>query len=172
MKCRQPIERVRWSALATLIFVGCASESAEKTARALAVLESVSDALSADLKVEISLVREGERTTASFTAQNCPEGAHAVHIHRGTRCGADGSAAGPKWMPAGPIQKHGGGDEHDDSSIGKIYCKADGTSHYIFATDGWELGAGSAFDPTGQAVVLYATDSTARIACGVIELAE
>lgn len=153
-----------------LLLASCAGDTREKTAFASVLLEPVDDALRAEVRVEIALVREGERTTATFKAENCPEGAHVVHVHQGTRCGAGASAAGPKWMPSGPVQKHEGSEVHDDSSLGKIYCKADGSSNYIFATDAWELGDGTDFDPTGRAVVLYGDDAQTRIACGVIEL--
>lgn len=157
---------------AVVTLTACAGENSEKTASATALLEAVAGvaAPDAEVQVELSMVREGNRTTATLTAKNCAEGAHAVHIHRGTRCGTSGSAAGPKWMPAGPVQKHGGDEEHDDSSLGRIYCKPDGTAYYIFASDGWALGEGSTFDPGGHAVVLYGVETETRIACGILEL--
>jgi Cu/Zn superoxide dismutase len=92
--------------------------------------------------------------------ENCPDGAHQVHIHEGTGC-ADEAAQGMHW---GPARGEGIPDVQCTGGEGTVMHTRSSTP----ANLAWSIGGNANSDIVGHAVVVHATGSTDRIGCGVI----
>jgi Cu/Zn superoxide dismutase len=112
-----------------------------------------------------TFTQEGSNVTLVIALTNCPAGAHEVHIHQGTSCAAQGNAAGNHW---GPTRGEG---------IPDVVC-AGGTGSVTYtrtaenASLAWSIGGTPMTNIVGHAMIVHATGSTARIACGVIEASQ
>lgn len=109
-----------------------------------------------------TFTQDGDDVTVVIVLNNCPDGAHPVHIHEGTSC-ADATAQGPHW------------DTTRGEGIPDITCASDtGTVTYTrLGTDAkpWTISAGdAASDIDDHAFVVH--DTTAmpnpRVGCGLI----
>jgi Cu/Zn superoxide dismutase len=118
-----------------------------------------------------TFVSDGSKVTFEITLEKCPEGMHGLHIHAGTECGDDGSAAMAHWDPL-MVDVHGevnSEDPHHAGDAGMVECDADGKGTFTIETDEWNLDADDDLNPIGHAVILHGVDPAQRIACGVIE---
>ena len=111
-----------------------------------------------------------------------PSSVHGFHIHAGTSCGPDGTAAGDHWNPMNVAHGEWSEGVHHLGDIGNIDARLDGTGADEIMTDLWTVGTGSMDDVVGRTAVLHANaddyvtqpngNTGAPIACGVIQLME
>jgi Cu/Zn superoxide dismutase len=101
-----------------------------------------------------------ERVDMTVSLSNCPQGAHALHLHANAACGDGGNAAGGHWQPQG-------------DGIGDVSCGADGNGQHSFTPpDGtWSIGGPASTNLLAHALILHAGPSLpepgARIGCGI-----
>ena len=112
----------------------------------------------------VTFTQVGDDVTVVYDIQNCPDGAHQTHIHGGTGC-ANRAAQGMHW------------DGQRGEGIPDIEC-ADGTGSLTYTREGsvaanlrWTIGGSADTNVVGHPVVIHgATNTNARIGCGVIEM--
>jgi Cu/Zn superoxide dismutase len=107
-----------------------------------------------------TFTQDGGDVTLVVALENCPDGAHQVHIHEGTGC-ADETAQGMHW---GPARGEGIPDVQCTGGEGTVMHTRSSTP----ANLAWSIGGNANSDIVGHAVVVHATGSTDRIGCGVI----
>jgi hypothetical protein len=108
-----------------------------------------------------TFTQDGADVTVVIALENCPDGAHQVHIHEGMGC-ADETAQGMHW---GPTRGEGIPDVQCTGGEGTVTHTRAGTPTNL----AWSIGGDDSTDVVGHAVVVHATGSTARIGCGVIQ---
>ena len=107
-----------------------------------------------------TFTQDGSDVALVVALENCPDGAHQVHIHEGMGC-ADENAQGMHW---GPTRGEGIPDVQCTGGEGTVMHTRSSTP----ANLAWSIGGDDSSDIVGHAVVVHATGSTARIGCGVI----
>jgi superoxide dismutase, Cu-Zn family len=112
-----------------------------------------------------------------------PNAEHGFHIHEHGDCSApDASSAGGHFAPAGQPHGRPGTDPHHAGDMPNLRTDDSGHAMVDVRVDGVELGSGGSQDVVDRAVVVHrnpddyqtqpAGDAGARIACGVIRLAD
>ena len=106
-----------------------------------------------------------------------PAGVHGFHVHEGSECGANGTAAGGHFNPGG--MPHGAPDavSHHAGDFGNVTADDKGEIHTTFYTHSVSVKEGQTNYVVGRAVILHAKadDLTSqpsgnagdRIACGI-----
>jgi Cu/Zn superoxide dismutase len=107
-----------------------------------------------------TFTQDGSDVMLVVALENCPDGAHQVHIHEGMGC-ADETAQGMHW---GPTRGEGIPDVQCTGGEGTVTHTRSGTP----ANLAWSIGGNAMSDIVGHAVVVHATGSSDRIGCGVI----
>ena len=107
-----------------------------------------------------SFIQHEEELTLVVALNNCPDGAHGVHIHQGTSC-ADVDAQGGHW------------DMTRGEGIPNVMCTdGRGTSMIMKLPDdplAWTIGGPAKTSIVGHVIVVHdAGDPTMRIGCGPI----
>ena len=105
----------------------------------------------------------------TVTVNNCPVGAHGIHIHAGTACtdaNTQGGHLGGTGTTANPTRGEGMGD---------LTCNAAGMGMLEYTrmdTDPalkWTLGGGAVdTNVVGHPIVIHAVGASDRLACGLI----
>jgi Cu-Zn family superoxide dismutase len=154
-----------------------AAAKPDSGARPTAIIEPKSGSSVAG---DATLAQENGKVSMTVRLSNAPPGSHAVHLHETGDCSApDASSAGHHWNPDGrPHGKRGSGAFHA-GDLGNIEVGPDGTGTLTVDAADWSLGADSAKNPVGKAVIVHAQadDFTTqpdgaggqKIGCGVIE---
>ena len=104
----------------------------------------------------------------TVTVNNCPMGAHPIHIHAGTGC-ADTTAQGGHLGGTGTAQ-----DPTRGEGMGDLTCNSLGMGmlEYTRMNDNadlaWSLGGDPMSDVVGHPIVIHAVGASDRLACGMI----
>lgn len=111
----------------------------------------------------VTFTQTGTEVTAVVSLQNCPDGAHGVHVHQGTSC-ADANVQGDHW------------DMTRGEGIPDVTCSGGtGTAmHTRVATDptlAWSIGGAPTTNLIGHVFVVHDPgDPAPRIGCGQIAM--
>ncbi len=110
---------------------------------------------------EIKFIQEKGYVLVEAYLENLTPGAHPFHVHEKGDCSAaDASSAGGHFNP----QK----GKVDTADLGKLTPDNKGTVHYKYKDKLIHLTGANSI--VGHSVVIHASGSPARIACGVIQI--
>lgn len=112
-----------------------------------------------------------------------PGSSHGFHIHEKGDCSAvDASSAGGHFNPAAQPHGRAGQGPHHAGDTDNLVADARGVAHVNTHLEGVSLGGGTATDMAGRAIIVHASsddyssqpagNAGARIACGVIKIAQ
>jgi len=129
---------------------------------------------------------EDGKVTMNVAMTGLSEGDHGFHLHTNPSCedaedGTVGGGAGGHWNPNEKAHGEPNAEESHAGDTGNITAAADGTATLEVSLDAWTLGDGvEESDVIGHSIITHADaddftgdsgNAGARIACGVIELA-
>ena len=116
---------------------------------------------------EIKFIQEDGDVRVIAHVKGLTPGKHPFHVHEVGDCSApDGSSAGGHFKPT-ETQSGPDGKTLDVADLGKLTANSKGTARYTFKDKLIHLSGPDSI--IGRAVVIHASDSPARVACGVIQ---
>ncbi len=118
---------------------------------------------------EVKFIQKDGYLLVTANVTGLPPGKHPYHVHENGDCSApDASSAGGHFKPSQPPPGATGSKPVDVADLGKLTADSQGKAHRTFKDKLLQLSGPDSI--IGKAVVIHASDSPARIACGVIQL--
>ncbi len=117
---------------------------------------------------EIKFIQKKGYLLVKANIEGLTPGKHPFHVHAVGDCSAtDGSSAGGHFKPSQAPTPAPGAKALDWADLGKLNANSSGTAHYTFKDKVLQLSGADSI--IGKSVVIHASDSPARMACGVIQ---